>query len=107
MEYWLGRGWTERQIRRRHSLCQCKQDDAGTIVRSKAGQTTSQEHIVKRDLKKGHRRGSKALRRRLLHMPQLCRSQHRLPHQAPVKKPEFQRNAVGLVAWTLRHILSG
>eukprot|EP00959_Pyramimonas_sp_CCMP1952_P304503 6372847-Pyramimonas_sp.AAC.1 len=39
MGYWFGMGRSEHQIQHWYSLRQCRRDDAGNLIRSKAGQT--------------------------------------------------------------------
>eukprot|EP00959_Pyramimonas_sp_CCMP1952_P028028 588155-Pyramimonas_sp.AAC.1 len=53
MECWLEQGWADHQMRRWYSLRQVKRDDAGNVLRSKAGPTKPQGKMIKRDFKKG------------------------------------------------------
>eukprot|EP00959_Pyramimonas_sp_CCMP1952_P151790 3176121-Pyramimonas_sp.AAC.1 len=86
MEYWLNRGWNEHQIRHWYSLRQAKRGDDDDIIRSKRGQTKSQEQMVVRDLNRVIIEDRKLYRGVCCTCPSYA-DQAGLPHETPITEP--------------------
>eukprot|EP00959_Pyramimonas_sp_CCMP1952_P307000 6425415-Pyramimonas_sp.AAC.1 len=96
MEYWLGMGWSGRQLRHWYSLRRVMRDDAGNIIRSKVGQAKSQGKKVKRDLKRATIEDRKLYRGVCCTCPSYAGRRLGCPIRRPSRSPDSKKEHRGL-----------